>query len=208
MKEITFWAHIAEDGHGAEIIEKLREIMSCFRNREDFEVIIIQASNLNMNEVADFEKEYTDNVVLVECEISENESAQEVMLGYADGMCFLEVDGKTSFDERTLDKLLYDANICSEDSYKYIRNKYTCMLCGRTTERVLFDKQRNILPATIVQKYHPDMRPLKFSCVHNGKTTTINFENTSSYEKTQVVLEDYSKKLGEGDFGTFVFERC
>ncbi len=334
-------------------------MLNVFYNRDSYQVIIIKKSNEYIHDVAAFDKEYSDKVVIVDCDAVE--SAQDVMLEYANGICFLEIDKDFSFEESSFDKLLYDANLCDEDSFKYIRNKYTYIMLGSgdnrflfydafelkcltdyrdnagnidkhyffqdiyvaskvramgishiydigsrvdgyiahllsmgiavtmidvrpldikvkgldfvqgnatelsgiksesldylsclhalehfglgrygdpvnyygwiqaleqykrvlrkhgmlflsmpvgRTERVCFNAHRVFRPLTIVQTLFPDMRLLEFTCIYDGKTTTLNFENSLRYDKTCEVLEEYTNILGEYVCGIFVFERC
>ena len=100
-----------------------------YSNKDDFEVIIIKSIDDSYGKIAAFEQEYPENVMLVECDATAA-NPQEIMLGYAGGACFLEIDDKFRIDENPFDKLLYDAAICDEDNFKYIRNKYTYILLG------------------------------------------------------------------------------
>ena len=128
MKEVTFWAHIFEES-AYKKIDTLRELMRIFYNKDDFEVIIIKSIDDSYGKIAAFEQEYPENVMLVECDATAA-NPQEIMLGYAGGACFLEIDDKFRLDENPFDNLLYDAAICDEDNFKYIRNKYTYILLG------------------------------------------------------------------------------
>jgi hypothetical protein len=141
MTEVTFWSYLADENISHEIVNTLRKLMHVFYNMQDYEVLIVKASSLHLNEVYSFEQEFTQNVAIIECDEITKESAQDVMFEYANGLSFLEIDCGFSFDEHTFDKLLYDANICDEDNFKYLRDKYTYILLGDGDKSFLYDKR-------------------------------------------------------------------
>ncbi|MCR5557397.1 MAG: DUF268 domain-containing protein [Butyrivibrio sp.] len=139
MAEVTFWTSISND-NAKDVLQKLRRVMEIFYNKEDIEILVIKASGFDCDDISTFEQEYTENVILVDVEQESMENAQDIMLEYANGFCFLEIDDAFSFGPDCFDKLLYDANICDEDTFKYIRNKYTYILMGNGDKSFSYDK--------------------------------------------------------------------
>lgn len=140
MTEVTFWAYIDNKDDSAEIVKKLRRVMQLFYNREDIEVVVLKTYDATCNEISTFEQEYPENVLLVNIDKADSYDVQGIMLEYARGFCFLEISKSFSFERDCFDKLLYDPESCDEDTYKFIRNKYTYILMGENDSSFSYDK--------------------------------------------------------------------
>ena len=133
MPDITFWAQVRDNANAEAIVSKLERICTIFGYRDEYEIIVISYVD-SCSVVENFEQKYSENVMLVRCDESQAESALDVMLGYANGLTFLEVTGDMEFSGNMFDKLLYDANICDENTFRYIRDKYTYIVLAGDDE--------------------------------------------------------------------------
>ncbi|MBQ6588685.1 MAG: DUF268 domain-containing protein [Butyrivibrio sp.] len=140
MAEVSFWAQVKNADKTQQIVEKLNLIMETFYNREDYEVIVIDYTSDATESLAGLEQKYPENVMLINCDGSETEAATDIMLDYAKGNLFLEISAEISFDSNMFDRALYDANICDDDTFKFLRNKYTYIYLGAEDESFRYQK--------------------------------------------------------------------
>ncbi len=125
MIELSFFIECNNDSYGIETC--IESIVSLLRDYALYEIIVInRATSEAINQlIADIEKRHSDIVLLVNCDASSrDEDVTEIGLQYANGTCFLKLDPKEIFEEKTIDRLLYDANLINEDEFKFLRDKY------------------------------------------------------------------------------------
>lgn len=140
MTEISFWSYVKNDDSAEIIVQNLELLMQTFYNKDEYEVIIINPAlgESALSTINGFEREHSQNVMLVNCDGIMQDEAFDVMLEYANGQCFMQIDEGFELNSKTFEKLLYDAAICDEDTFKYIRDKYTYIALGRDSSEFMF----------------------------------------------------------------------
>ncbi len=141
MTELTFWIPIMSNDDSEVVLKAARGVLKTFYNYDDYELLIINFAEDVMEGISELEQEYSQNVLLVNCDVQEYEKAFEIMLGYANGICFLEIQSNMELKGGMFDALQYDPSACDEDGVNYIKNKYLYILEGEKDSNFSYKKE-------------------------------------------------------------------